>query len=39
MLSGFPGVVDQEKSVITRICLLDVRAGERIKELGAELYT
>lgn len=39
MLSGFPGVVDQEKSVITRICLLDVKVGGRFKELGAELYT
>lgn len=39
MLSCFPGVVDQEKSVITRICLLGVKVGRKLKELGAELYT
>lgn len=39
MLSRFPGIFDQENSVITRLCLLDVKEGGRFKELGAELYT
>lgn len=39
MLSRFPEVFDQEISVITRLCLLDVKKVGRFEELGAELCT